>query len=705
MFRLSCFALLTGSLSLLAADIPAGVDPATAQAKAALARLPLRFEANRGQLAPSVRYSAHSNGYDLYLTERGASLALSTGTTHPQRLDLSLLHSNRQPEIEALDRTATRTNFFRGDRSHWRADVASYSRVRYRAVYPGIDLVYYGNQRQLEYDFVLAPGADPNAIRLQFTGAAHVAISPTGDLLVDAGDARVVQKPAYIYQDDPVTHTRQQVSGRYTLTAHNTVGLVIGAYDPTRTLVVDPTLSYVSYLGGSGYDQMTAVKLGPAGLLYIAGQTDSDALPGLGYGTSVNGGPDAWIGILDTNNGMGLVWASYFGGTGIENPLDMAIDQYGAIYLTGTTTSTDFPVAGGPFESTTTSTFLKSFMVKLDPTQAGTDSLIFSSYLSGTTGDDVGNGIAVDNSGRMYVIGRTKSTDFPVTADTAYAPVLWGTQDMFLTVADPNTGALVYSTYLGGEDLDNGKSIAVGKDGLVYFAASTLSTQFPMAGYNYSVNPFGAQDIIVGVMDITKASTDSLVYCTYFGGSGNDDVYKLALDTNGNILITGYTLSDDFPVTRDAAQSTHAGNGDAYVAVLNPKNSFQSLVLYSTFLGGSHTDVAYGVAGDAAGNIYVTGYTLSPDFPVANAIQPGWATGIEIFLTKIKPNVAGLAGLQYSTYLGLSSIYIPTNLDVAPDGTVYLVGYGGRGLITTDNAFQSGGYAGGNDGFLMVVSQ
>jgi hypothetical protein len=717
MLRLSRFVLFVGAASLLSAGPPEGSDPSVARAKAALAQLPLRFEANQGQMSPAVRYSAHGGGYDLFLTERGPSLAFATAGRPgsggqagkhgvPARVDISLLNSNRAPEIEALDRTAARTDFFRGNQANWRANVPSYRRVRYRAVYPGVDVVYYGNQNQLEYDFVLQPGADPNAIRMKFSGAGHLSLSPEGDLVLESGDARIVQKKPFIYQEDPGSAVRHQVAGRYALLGHNVVGLRLDHYDRTRTLVVDPTLTYLTYLGGVGTDQINAVKLGPKGLLYIAAQTDTNAFPGPdgAYSSSNTGLTDIWVAVLDTRNGYGLVYASYLGGTNLDIPLAMDVDLAGVVYLTGTTTSTNFPVTGNALQATGAGATIEAFVVKLDLSLTGTDSLVYSSYLGGLTGNDSGNGIAVDAKGMIYIIGTTKSSDFPVTSG-AYAPVIWGTQDTFLCEIDPNAPAMVYSTYLGGEGLDYGKSILVGSNGLVYFASSTLSALFPMAGYNYSVTPFGAQDIIIGVMDMTKSGVDSLVYATYFGGSGNDEVNKIAFDSKGNILVTGYTLSSDYPVTKDAMQRTYGGNADTFVAVVNPVNPFQSFLVYSTFLGGSHTEVGYDIAGDSAGNVYVTGYTLSPDFPTANAIQPAWASGIEIFVTKFRPGVAGLGALQYSTYLGLSSVYVPTAMAVGPDGTAYVVGYAGVGLASSPNAFQGGGFAGSTDGFLLVVSQ
>ena len=267
---------------------------------------------------------------------------------------------------------------------------------------------------------------------------------------------------------------------------------------------------------------------------------------------------------------------------------------------------------------------------------------------------------------------------------------------------DPNSSALVYSTYLGGEDVDDGRAIALGADGLVYFAGSTASLEFPLAALTFGPAPFGGGDIFIGVMDMSKAGPDSLVYCSYFGGLGVDEVRKIALDAKGNVMLTGYTLSPDFPVTGNAAQPLYSGNGDAFVSVVNPRNPANFLV-YSTFLGGTGGDVAYDVAADSAGSIYVTGYTLSPDFPsTQNAPQPLWGQGINGFVTKLQPGVGGTAGLQYSTYIGATAITVSTCLSVAPDGTAYVGGYSSGGLAVTGNAAQGGFGGGSGDGFFLV---
>lgn len=699
MFPLSRFVLFAGSVSLLAAAGRPVETPATAQAKTALARLPLRFEANQGQARSSVRYSANAGGYRLDLTDHGPSLAFPNA----RRVNISLLHSNTAPAIEGANPLAARTDFFLGSRDRWRTNIRSYERVKYSAVYPGIDIVYYGNQSRLEYDFILEPGADPNAIRMKFDGADRVRISDNGDLILEAGATSFVQKRPVIYQEDPRTAVRQEIRGRYVLVNRTTAALRLDRYDRSRKLVIDPAISYLTYVGGTGTDQVNAVKLGPKNLLYIAGQTDTEQLSATGgpYNGGNSGLTDIFLAVLDATN-YNLIYFTYLGGGNNDVPLAIDVDANGVLYVTGTTTSTDFPMIGA-FQSTGATTSTDAFVIKFDYTRSGTDALVFSSYLGGN-GIDSGNGVAVGPDGFIYVIGTTQSSDFPVTG-SAYQPVQWGTQDTFLCQIDPGSGVLAYSSYLGGEGQDDGRAILVGKNGLVYFAASTLSQMFPMAGFQYSAQPFGAQDVIVGVMNMYKQGVDSLVYATYLGGSGNEEVRAMAFDAQGRVVVTGYTLSTDFPVVGDAVQPTNAGNSDVFVSVIDPNTPFQPGLIYSTYLGGSGGDVAYGVGTDSAGNIYVTGYTLSSDFPTtSNAPQAGWGIGTDSFVTKFKPG-AGKGNLSFSTYIGLSGTYITSGLAVGPDGTMYLVGRGNVGLETTGNAFQTGGFAGATDGFLMVIAQ
>jgi hypothetical protein len=699
MFRPSRFILLLCTVPVFGASTEAALP----QAQTILSRLPLRFESNQGQTSPSVRFIARAGAYRLLLTNSGPSVTIGS-----HKIDVSLLHSNPAPRIEGLNPLPTRTDYLVGNRQQWHTGVASYERVRYSAVYPGVDMVYYGNQSQLEYDFVLAPGADPDAIRMRFQGAGSVRLTAEGDLVVANKGSEMVQRRPFIYQQEPGSGARREVQGRYVLLGRNTVGLKLDGYDRTRQLVIDPVLSYLTYMGGRVSDRINAMKYAN-GKIYIAGQTDNGDMPYIdgAYNNNFTGLTDIFVAIVDATpgNGFPLLYFTYLGGANVDIAQAIDVDAKGAIYLTGTTTSTNFPTTGNAFQASGAGAFTGTFVTKLDPSLYGGDSLVFSSYLGGLAGVNIGNGIAVDKNGLIYVIGSSKSSDFPVTGN-AYQPVLWGAQDAFIAQIDPGAGKILYATFLGGEGVDDGRNILVGANGLVYFTASTLSSLFPMANFQYSLNPIGAEDVIIGVMDLTKSGGDSLVYSTYFGGTGNEEVRGMAFDAKGRLVITGYTLSTDLPVTGDAAQPTPGGNGDAFVALFDPSVLGRGGLQYCTYFGGAHTEVGYGVAADSAGSIYVTGYTLSSDLMVSGDVpQAEWGGGTDLFVAKFKPGTGGAAGVQFSTFLGSTNVYVPTGMALAPDGTIFVAGYGGIGLPSSSNARQ-GGYAGGaTDGFLLVVSQ
>jgi len=676
-----------------------------AQGQAALARLPLRFEANQGQFSPEVRYAARTGGYNLLLTDQGARLSVGG----MQAVDITLLNANHSPAIEPLDALSARTDYFVGRRESWHAGVRSYSRVRYSGVYPGVDVVYYGSQGQLEYDFVLRPGADPSAIRLKFSGAGHVAITPEGDATYQTAGGRVVQKRPVIYQQDAATGNRREISGRYVLLAKGVVGVRLEGYDRARTLVIDPVLVYSTYMGGSLTDKINAVRLDAQGLLYMVGQTDTTGaannfagdLPATGnYYLPTNAGiTDAFLAIVDTtgaNGNYGLVYFSYLGGTNIDIGNALQVDSQGNVYITGSTNSTDFPMVGNSVQTTGAATTTYAFIAVMS--QSG--GLLYSTYLGGTGGNSAGTGIDVDAAGNMYVIGNTKANDYPVTSG-AYAGVIYGPQDMFLAEFNQSSSNLLYSTFLGGELDDWGTNIVVNpRNGLVYFAGTTVSTQFPLGPNSYQVNLKGPSDGIVGVMDFSQSGNASLVYCTYFGGSDSDAVRDMKLDVNGNVMLTGYTVSNDFPITGNALQTTNMGNGDAYVSIVNPLNPSAFLV-YSTYLGGTDGEVAYGVAGDAAGNIYVSGYTLSADFPVTGDALQEWGMGIDLFIAKFKP---GSRAMTWSTYIGGATINSPTDMLVGPDGRVYVVGWTCGQLPLPQYPYQ-GTFGGGySDGFILVLN-
>jgi hypothetical protein len=282
---------------------------------------------------------------------------------------------------------------------------------------------------------------------------------------------------------------------------------------------------------------------------------------------------------------------------------------------------------------------------------------------------------------------------------------MWGTQDAFVTKIDPVQGGRVYSTYLGGEGLDEGRAITVTAAGIVYVAGSTSSTQFPIEGAPYRDTLQGGLDAWVAKMDMTKPGTSSVVRSTYLGGSDLDEPRKIALDSAGSLLVTGYTMSADFPVTQGAYRTTLAGNADVFVARLNLDAPAGSFVEYATYLGGSGGEVAYDITTDAAGNIWVAGYTLSPDFPVTgDAVQSAYGFGVDSFVAKLDPRRTGPAALLYSTYLGQDGLHVANALAVRSDGSVWVAGYTGNGnLQVTGSAFQNV-YSGGlSDGFLIAI--
>jgi hypothetical protein len=456
-------------------------------------------------------------------------------------------------------------------------------------------------------------------------------------------------------------------------------------------------------MGSSGADRVTAMKMGPKGQLYITGSTNTGEMPYVdgAYNNFSAGLTDVFLAIVDTtaNGNFALKYFSYLGGSNVDTPLSLDVDSKGVAYLGGSTTSVNFPMAGNSFQTTGSATVTDGFVAVIDPSLYGGDSLVYSTYMGGTDGNNAINGIALDSAGHIYIIGTTKSTDFPLTT-SGYAQVLYGSQDAFLAEIDRNSTSLVYSTYLGGELTDEGRAIAVGTNGKVYFAASTTSTQFPMEGPGYRQTLQGGVDVVVGMMDMTKFGTPSLVYSTYLGGSDADEIRKISLDSKNNVIVTGYTLSNDFPVTSDAVQRNAVGNTDVFVSVVNPNDPARFLV-YSTYFGGTQGEVAYDVKSDSAGNIYFTGYTLSPDLFTVGAPQPGWGGGIDVFVAGIKPGTPGRAGLLYCTYLGATGTYVGNAMEVGADGSIYVGGYGNIGLPSSSNG---SGFAGGiTDGFVTVM--
>jgi hypothetical protein len=653
--------------------------PVAAMAQArigeAYGQLPLHFEANLGQTHEDVRFLARGPGYNLYLTAGEAVFVLAR--PHPVVVRMNLMGAAPEPLSRGLDELPGKANYLVGnDRAKWRTNVPTYAKVHYREVYPGIDLVYYGNQRQLEYDFVVAPGTDPGTIVVGFQGAKRLEIDSLGGLVLHIAGGSIRQGKPVIYQQ--IDGIRREVEGGYALKGANRVGFEVAAYDASQPLVIDPTLVYSTYLGGSGDDPGLGIAVDAGGNAY----------------TTFNGFRDVFVTKLDPT-GSTLLYSTYLGGSADDQGRGIAVDAAGNAYVTGQTSSTNFPTTVGAFQpSFSGGFFVDAFVTKLDPTGS---TLVYSTYLGGSA-DDVGLAIAVDAFGNAHVAGPTFSSNFPTTAgafDTTYN----GAGDGFVTKLDPVGSMLLYSTYLGGSGGDQGFGIAVDSAGNTYVTGLTGSSNFPTTTGAVDTSFNGILDAFVTKLNPSLAGSASLVYSTYLGGSGEDLGLGITVDTAGNAYVTGSTSSTNFPTSVGAVDATFNGVVDAFVTKLNPAGS---TLLYSTYLGGSGEDRGFGIALDASGSAYVTGGTNSGDFPTtAGAVDTTFNGLVDAFVTKLDP--AG-STLVYSTYLGGSSFEQTTGIAVDTAGSAYVTGLTTSSDFPTTPAAFDTTFNGVTDAFVSKIA-
>jgi len=686
---------------------------------ASYGKLPLSFEANQGQSDNRVKFLSRGPGYALFLTGTEAVLALSQPQNtqrdapmerwrpagpgglsqlltspgagkmpalHKQAvLRMRLVGANPNAEARGLEELRGKSNYFIGnDPSKWRTNVPTYGKVEYRDVYPGINLVHYGNQRQLEYDFVVAPGADPRAIRFEVGGADRIEIDSAGDLVLHVAGGEVRQHKPIVYQQ--IADHRRDIPGRFVFSGQQQVGFEVGSYDASQPLVVDPVLVYSTYLGGSGDDQAGGGAVDSAGNAYVTGYTYSTNFPTASPLQAAFGGTtDAFVAKLNAT-GSALVYSTYLGGNGSDYGYGIAVDSAGNAYVTGQTNSTNFPTVS-PLQPSYGGGGWDAFVTKLNP--AGS-ALVYSTYLGGS-GQDMGYSIAVDSLGNAYVTGQTQSLNFP-TASPLWAAHGGGMFDPFVAKLNAAGSALVYSTYLGGSGEDWGSGIAVDSAGSAYVTGGTYSTNFPTASPLQSAFS-GNYDAFVTKLSV---SGSALVYSTYLGGSASNMGKAIAVDSSGNAYVTGFTSSANFP-TANAVQAAYGGGGDAFVLKLNPSGS---TLLYSTHLGGSDSDLGSGIAVDSSGNAYVTGYTWSTNFPTATPLQAVYGGGYDAFVTKL--NAAGSA-LLYSTYLGGSGREDGYGIAVDSAGNAYVTGSTASTNFPTANAFQPVFGGGSYDAFIAKI--
>jgi hypothetical protein len=676
---------------------PSAASVATAQARIleTYGKLPLSFEANQGQADTHVKFLSRTGGYSLFLTEDEAVLALrgnelDTHTTktagaksglHPASippkpgdvLRMKLRNANPAAPVTGVDELTGITNYFIGnDPAKWRTSVPAFAKVKYEGIYSGIDLVYYGNQQQLEYDFIVAPGADPRRIAFDVRGAKRFRRDQRGDLVLKMREGEIRWRKPVAYQEKD--GSRHEITARYAITAANRVGFELAHYDGSRPLYIDPMI-YSTYLGGSLSDSGTAIAVDSAGNAYITGSTVSTNFPTVNPIQAANGGDGTFTNAFVTKlnpTGSALIYSTYLGGTGLWNSgAGISVDSAGNAYVTGRTCSADFPtmnplqpVYGGNTEFSCGD----AFVTKIN---AAGSALVYSTFLGGS-GSDWGYGIAVDGSGNAYVTGQTESTDFP-TMNPLQPVYGGGPSDAFVAKLNPAGSALVYSTYLGGsneEDLYFGTGgIAVDNAGNAYVTGSTESGDFPTANaLQPTLNAQGS----AFVSKINPAGS-AFVYSTFLGGGKGNNGNGIAADGAGNAYVTGTTYSTDFPVTPGAFQSI-CGNsgfecdyGSAFVSVYNATGS---AFVYSTYLsspgGGS---VGNAIAADASGTAYVTGIT-GGSFPTQSSLQQ-YKGNNDAFVTRF--NAQGSA-LVYSTYLGGSGPDAGYGIALDSSGNAYVTG-------------------------------
>jgi hypothetical protein len=714
------------------------------------AKLTLSFEANQGQTDKQVKFLARGRGYGLFLTgdeavlelqESGAGTKRSKAMSGLQRttdngrtttenarrttnsvLRLKLVNANQNAGVIGANELPGKVNYFIGnDPKKWRTNVPTYARVRYRDVYPGIDLVYHGNQSgQLEYDFVVAPGADPSSILLALDAARPVGgeqkavgsgqskIDSNGDLVVhmNGGDEVRFRKPL-VYQEEESgvgSHeseakngsrkakfeNRHLVEGQFLLEAQNRVHFALGSYDHTQPLVIDPVLVYSTYLGGSGNDAGYGIAVDSSGNAYVTGRTTSTDFPVVNPYQPKNQSTSgtAFVAKLDAA-GSALVYSTYLGGKVSDQGNAIAVDAAGNAYVAGSTCSQDFPTVY-PLQASLKGA-CDGFVAKLNP--AGSP-LVYSTYLggsgttvSGNTWNDMAAGIAVDSSGAAYVTGTTYSTDFPIV--NPIQATLLDKASAFLTKLNASGSAFVYSTYVvaGG-----GASVAVDSSGNAYVTGGGEGTD----SYPPGNTLIGSYPILF-VCKVNQAG-GAFVYFTYVGATIFDSANAIAVDSSGNAYVAGQSGGTNFPTVNPVQPTNNCPySGNAIIFKLNAAGS---ALIYSTYLGGTGRgecsmledtggDGGAAIAVDSPGNAYLTGWTHSTDFPTVNPIQASnnSTCGATAFVASL--NAAGTA-LAYSTYLGGSGcLDVGRGIAVDSSGNAFVTGWTNSRDFPTVNPFQA----------------
>jgi IPT/TIG domain-containing protein/beta-propeller repeat-containing protein len=691
---------LLSVVAILAAALPAAAAPASASATG---RLPLAFEKNEGQVDPSVRFMSRGKGYSLFLTSTEAALRLNGAKKESATVRWQVVGGNRNARIAGESLLPGKTNYFIGnDPKKWHSGIANYANVRYAGVYPGVDLVYHGDQRQVEYDFVVAPNANPKRIRLAFQGVDAMRIGAAGELILHTAHGDLVQPRPVVYQERD--GRRQTVDGRYTLSAKNEVGFTLGRYDRSRELVIDPVLVYSTYFGGSDVDT-GIVTVDASGNMYLSGLMVSSSFPGLS-GSSIQptsgGDYDAFVTKINAA-GTAVVYSTYLGGDGgNEYGQGIAVDGSGNAYITGGTNSSNFPGAGGSsIQSSFGGGWRDAFLTKINA--AGT-AIVYSTYLGGS-GDELGMHVAVDGSGNAYVSGFTGSTTFPGVTGSSIQPSSGGGGDAFVIKVNAAGTAATYATFLGGSADDNATGITVDGSGNAYVVGGTSSTSFPGVSGGSLQPSYGGGTSDAFVLKINAAGS-AITWATYLGDSDYDYGAGIALDSSGNVVVSGGTASTSFPgVSGGSLQPANAGVQDAFITKIN---SGATAIVWSTFLGGDDVDVlSFGaLALDSSDDVFIAGSTLSTTFNgvTGSSMQPSNGGGVDGYMAKV--NAAGTA-IVYSTFLGGSGDDTLYAFAVDSAGDFYASGYTTSTSFpgVTGSSLQSAYGGGDTDAYVVKISE